>query len=114
LLSARDLGQCLPQCLAPSCSAKIREIMTQQLRLLKSEPTPAPVGITDDSRRIRHQNQALGVAENLAGEIAFLLQLGLRPAPAGDVQHQSALVQYIPARIANRRAVHVNVNWPAI
>ena len=47
--------------------------MSQQLALFKAESTPAPVGIADHPVGIGDQNQALGVAQNLAGEIALAL-----------------------------------------
>ncbi len=52
--------------------------MTENLRLLKAETAPAAIRIADHAFGVGDQNQALGMAQNLAGEITFFLQFGLR------------------------------------
>src|SRR5208282_2291376 len=88
--------------------------MSEDLVLLKTETAPAPVGITDHAFGISDQNQTLGMAENLAGEITLFLQLGLRLVEAGDIEHEAAVLQSVAGRIAHRKTIHEYVHGRSI
>ena len=88
--------------------------MTDYLVLLKAETAPAPVGITDDAFGVGDQNQALGMAEDFAREIALFLQLRLRMAEAGNIEHEAAVLQDSAARIAHRETVDEDVDGRSI
>ena len=88
--------------------------MPQDLVLLKAETAPAPVGITDHAVGVGDQNQALGMTEDLAGEITLFLQLGLRLVEAGDIEHQAAVLQDVAGGIAHRKTVHEYVDGRSI
>ncbi len=65
----------------------------QQFALFESRVVPAAVGVADQACGVGDQNQALRVAENLAGEIALAVQFRLVGAQAGHIEHQSANLQ---------------------
>src|SRR5208282_5201308 len=105
LLAAGHGGQRFPERGAARWSAHPGKRKPQNLVLLKAETAPAPVGITDHPVGVGDQNQALGMTEDFAGEIALFLQLGLRLAEAGDIEHEAAVLQDAAARIAHRETV---------
>src|SRR4029077_19468918 len=94
--------------------AQVGKGMPQDLVLLKAKTAPAPVGITDYAVDVSYQNQALGMAEDLAGEITLLLQLGLRLVEAGDIEDEAAVVQGAASGIAHRKTVHEHVDGRSI
>ena len=87
----------------------------QQLRLLiASCLVPAPVGVADQTGGVGHQNQALGVVEDLAGEIALALQFGLEVLEVGDVEHEAAALRQSALGVANRESIHQHVDKGAV
>src|SRR5690348_5384490 len=88
--------------------------MRQELGLLKAEAAPAPIGITDDPIDVSDQNQALGMTEDFAGEITLFLQLGLRLAQAGDVEHEAAVLHHFATRVTCGKAVDKHVDGGSI
>ena len=63
--------------LPPRRSHQVSSRLPKHLLLLVAHVLPAAVGITDQARGVGHQDQALRVVQNLAGEVALSLQLGL-------------------------------------
>src|SRR5208337_481460 len=114
LLPAGHGGQRFAQRGAACRSAEIGQGVRQDLVLLKAETAPAPVGITDDAIGVGDQNQALGMVEDFAGEIALFLQLGLRISEAGDIEHEATVLQDVAGRIAHRKTVHEYVDGRSI
>ena len=114
LLSAGHGRQSVAERGAAGGDTQVGQGMTDDLVLLKAETAPAPVGITDDSVGVGDQDQALGVTQDFAGEIALFLQLGLRLVEAGDIQHEPAVLQDDAGRIAHGKTVHENVDGRSI
>src|SRR5450631_768657 len=115
------LSTCWPRATAASASrsatrrgTQVGQRMRENLVLLKTEAAPAPVGITDDAFGVGDQNQALGMAEDLAGKITLFLKLGLGLAEAGDIEHEAAVLQDAAGRIAHRETVDEYVNGRSI
>ena len=104
LLPASHGGQRVTQRRAARRSTQIGQRMSENLGLLKTQSAPAPVGITDHAIGIGHQNQALGVTQNLAGEIALFLQFGLRLVKTCDIEHQAAVLHDVAGCIAHSRS----------
>src|SRR5882672_357497 len=92
LLAASDRSESVAQCQLAGGSGEFRKGMSEELALLESEAAPTAVGIADHAHGVRDQDQALGVAQDLAGEITLTLQFGLRLAETADVQDQSAVL----------------------
>ena len=79
--------------------------MPNQLAFLIACFIAAPVRVTDQPRRIEHQNHALRCIQNLLIEVAFPLQLRLKRLLLRNVQHQSANLSDPPAGVAHCRNV---------
>src|SRR3981081_183917 len=54
------------------------------------------------------------MTENLAGEITFFLELGLRLVEAGDIEHEAAMLQDFAGGISHRKTVHEYVDRRSI
>ena len=61
----------------------------------------APVRITDQSRRIQHQDHALRRIQDLLIEVPFPLQLRLKRLLFRNIQHQPANLRDSPASVAH-------------
>src|SRR5271156_2241936 len=88
--------------------------MSQEFALLETSFVPAAVRVTDQKSRIRDQDQALGVAENLAGKIALSVQFRLVSVQAGDIEHQAANLQQLSRIVVHAEGVNQNVNRRAV
>ena len=93
---------------------KIRERMAHDLALLESQAAPAAIGITDNAFCVGDQDQALRMAQDLAGKVALFLQLRLRLPQSGDIEHQTAVLHHAPAGIAHRITIHVHIDGGTI
>ena len=114
LLAAGHGGQRFAERGAPRGGAQVGQGMPEDLVLLKAKTAPAPVGITDHAVDVSHQNQALGMAEDFAGEITLFLQLGLRLVEAGDIEQEAAVLQDATDGIAHRKTVHEHVDGRSV
>src|SRR3981081_4269580 len=83
--------------------------MSEELGQFESETAPPPIGITDDAHGVGYQDQALGVTQDLAGEIPLALQFGLGMAKTADVQEQPAVLLNRPLGIAHGEAIDQHV-----
>ncbi len=54
------------------------------------------------------------MTEDFAGKIPLFLQLGLRLAEAGNIEHEPAVLQDVARRIAHRKTVHEYVDGRSI
>ena len=77
----------------------------EQLPLLITHVIPTPVAIAHQAGGINHQDQALGIVENLAGEVAFTLQFRLKRLETGYIEHQTAVLQNPILRVTDREGV---------
>src|SRR5208283_2087842 len=57
---------------------------------------------------------ALGMAEDFAGEITLFLELGLRLAETGNIEHETAVLQDAAGGIAHRERVDEHVHRRSI
>ena len=73
-----------------------------------------PVCIADQAGSIGDQDEALGVAENLAGEIALAVQFRLVGAQAGDVEHEAANLEKVSHLVVQSEGIDQNVDRGAI
>src|SRR5580700_9379855 len=92
--------------LMEACSSR----MGLRFTVLERGFMPAAVGIADKAGGVSHQNEALSVAENLAGEIALPMQFRLIGVHAGNVQHQPADLQQAPKIVVHAESIDENVN----
>src|SRR4051794_34855944 len=88
--------------------------LAKNARLFVSHDLPAAVRITHQSRSIGNQNKALGVAQNVAGEITLSLQLRLIGLQATDVEHQAPVLRNSSLGGRNRKSVDQHMNGGAI
>ena len=74
LLAAKGGGERIVHGRAAGGGNQFHQRAAQQLlSLIASRFVPAAVGITDQTGSIGHQDQALGIVQDLAGEIALAL-----------------------------------------
>ena len=85
-----------------------------QLALLVTGVIPAAVGVSDQAGSIDHQNQTLGIVQNLFGKISGPLEFGLEGFQPGDVEHEAAILQHLAMRVGNREGINQDVNGAAI
>src|ERR1035438_7909848 len=95
LLTAGDRGEGLAGGVAERSGTEVGKGVADDVVLLKTEPAPAPVGVTDDAFGVGDENETLGVTEDFAGKVALPLQLGLGLAEAGDVEHEPPVLHDI-------------------
>ncbi len=87
---------------------------SQQLLLFVAHVLPAPVGIADQSGGVGHQDQALGVVQNLSGEIPLPLQFRLEGLQPADIEHQAAVLRHPPLAVAHREGIDQDINRGSI
>ena len=78
--------------------------------LLIAHVIPAPVGVTDQTGGVGHQDQALGIVQDLAGEIALALQFGLKGLQAADIQHDAAVLHHALLGIAHGEGINQDLD----
>ena len=95
-------------------SSQLQQGSAQQFALLEAGFVPAAVGIADQAGGVGDQDEALGVAENLAGEVALALQFRLIGVKAGDIEHQAANLQQTPKIVVHAESVDEHVDGRAV
>src|SRR5882762_817556 len=93
---------------------QIGQRATHQFPLLVAGVVPAAVRVADQASGIDHQDQALGIVQDLLGEIAGALQFGLVTLQPGDVEHQSAILQHLSVRVRNGEGVDQDVHGTTV
>src|SRR3954464_15617587 len=93
----------------------LAQAVTDKLRCAKvAGLEAAPVRITDKTGRVRYQDHALRVVQDLDIEIAFTLQLRLEFLRIGDVQNHSAILDDFASGILDRKSIDQSVNEGAV
>ena len=82
--------------------------------MIESRIVPALVGVADQPGGIRYQDEALGIVENLAGEITLAVQFRLVGAQAGDVEHEAANLEKVSHLVVQSEGIDQNVDRGAI
>src|SRR5260370_257445 len=89
--------------------------MSHQLVLLEaSRLISATVGIAHQAGGISHDDHGLSVVEDLAGEVAFALQLSLKVLHLGDIEKDSTILEDLALAVANHERVLQSVDHGAI
>ena len=88
--------------------------MSQQVPLLKSRVVPPAIGVADQTSGVCHQNQALRIAQNLAGKITLPVQFGLIGTQTGHIEHQSAHLQQPPQIVVEAKGIDQDVNGRSV
>ena len=101
LASGQRCAEGLGQNGAPRRRHQMFQWQSQQLLLFVAHVLPAPVRVADQSGGVGHQDQALGVVQNLAGEVALALQLRLEVFQPADIQHQAAELRHPALGVAH-------------
>src|SRR2546430_8673395 len=102
------------KCFCAGCRDQRLKWLAENACLFVSHDLPAAVRITHQARSIGNQDKALGVAQNIAGEIALSLQLRLIGLQATDVEHQAAILRNSSLGGRNRKSVDQHMNGAAI
>ena len=110
LLAIQGALQRLGQSVHKTAFDQFKQGTPQQFPLLETGIVPAAIGVTDQTGCVRHQNQALRIAKNLAGEIALAIQFRLISAKTGHIEHQSADLQKLSMVVVQAEGVDQNVN----
>src|SRR3954466_5140351 len=102
------------KCFCAGCRDQRLKWLAKNPSLFVSHDLPAAVRITHQARSVGNQNKALGVAQNVAREIAFSLQFRLIGLQATDVEHQAAVLRNPSLGGGNSKSVDQHMNGAPI
>ena len=114
MLATGDRSQRIAQWGLTCGSGQLGKRTSQEVALFEAESGPASIGIADDALGIGDQDQALGVTQDLAGEVALALQLSLGMPETADVQQQPAVLENGTVGIAQGKTIDEHVDGRSV
>ncbi len=88
----------------------LQQRAAQQFPLFEAGVIPAAVGVADQTGGVDNQDETLRIADDLAGKIAFALQLGLIGVEPAHIQHEPSDLQQSSRGVVHAKGVNQHVD----